>query len=133
MNLRKKLKKKRKNIRLLLVDDDPNMQRMVALFLNKNSYELDIADNGRTALARLEKQKYDLVISDMQMPLMDGSELLQKMRSMKIKTPVILISAYTAMDMPNGIDTCNFADVLFKPFESSNLISTINRILKIKN
>ena len=73
MNLRKKLKKKRKNIRLLLVDDDPNMQRMVALFLNKNSYELDIADNGRTALARLEKQKYDLVISDMQMPLMDGS------------------------------------------------------------
>ena len=66
------------------------------------------------------------------MPLMDGSELLRKMRSKKIKTPVILISAYTATDMPNEIDTSDFAEVLFKPFESSNLISIINKILKIK-
>lgn len=132
MKQRTKTKRKKKNIRLLLVDDDPNMQRMVALFLNKNSYKLDIADNGRSALVRLEKQKYDLIISDMQMPLMDGSELLRKMRSKKIKTPVILISAYTATDMPNEIDTSDFAEVLFKPFESSNLISIINKILKIK-
>jgi DNA-binding response OmpR family regulator len=125
--------KRKKNIRLLLVDDDPNMQRMVTLFLNKNSIELDIADNGRSALNRLDKQKYDLVISDMQMPLMDGAELVKKMRLKKIKTPVILISAYTASNMPKEIDQSNFADVLFKPFESSVLISKINKILKIKN
>ena len=125
--------KKQKSVRLLLVDDDPNMQRMVALFLNKNFYNLDIAGNGRKAMDQLEKCKYDLVISDMQMPLMDGSELLRKMQANKIKTPVVLISAYTSIDMPNEIDASDFAAVLFKPFDSSNLISTINKVLKIKN
>ena len=117
---------------MLFVDDDPNMQRMVALFLNKKNYNLEIASNGRKALDLLDKNKYELIISDMQMPLMDGSELLQEIRAKKIKTPVILISAYTSVDMPNETDTSNFAAVLFKPFDSSNLIAVIEKILKIK-
>jgi DNA-binding NtrC family response regulator len=124
--------KKKKSVRLLLVDDDPNMQRMVALFLNKKNYDLEISSNGRKALDLLDKNKYDLIISDMQMPLMDGLELLQKIRAKKIKTPVILISAYTSVDLPNDADTSDFAAVLFKPFDSSNLIATIEKILKIK-
>ena len=70
--------KSNKSVRLLLVDDDPNMQRMVALFLNKKNYDLEIAVNGRKALEMLDSNKYNLIISDMQMPLMDGAELLQK-------------------------------------------------------
>lgn len=124
--------KKCKNINLLLVDDDPNMQRMVALFLNKKNYDLEIAGNGRKALDLLDSNKYDLIISDMQMPLMDGSELLQKIRAKKIKTPVILISAYTSLDMPNETNTSDFAAVLFKPFDSGNLVLTIEKVLKIK-
>ena len=122
-----------KSVRLLLVDDDPNMQRMVALFLNKKNFDLEIAGNGRKALEMLDSNKYDLIISDMQMPLMDGAELLQKIRVKKIKTPVILISAYTSLDMPNEANTSDFAAVLFKPFDSSNLINTIGKVLKIKN
>ena len=122
-----------KSVRLLLVDDDPNMQRMVALFLNKKNFDLEIAGNGRKALEMLDSNKYDLIISDMQMPLMDGAELLQKIRGKKIKTPVILISAYTSLDMPNEANTSDFAAVLFKPFDSSDLINTIGKVLKIKN
>ena len=121
-----------KSVRLLLVDDDPNMQRMVALFLNKKNFDLEIAGNGRKALEMLDSNKYDLIISDMQMPLMDGAELLQKIRGKKIKTPVILISAYTSLDMPNEANTSDFAAVLFKPFDSSDLINTIGKVLKIK-
>ena len=121
-----------KSVRLLLVDDDPNMQRMVALFLNKKNFDLEIAGNGRKALEMLDSNKYDLIISDMQIPLMDGAELLQKIRGKKIKTPVILISAYTSLDMPNEANTSDFAAVLFKPFDSSNLINTIGKVLKIK-
>lgn len=132
MTARKRIKKN-KSVRLLLVDDDPNMQRMVALFLNKKNYELEIAGNGRKALDLLDNNKFDLVISDMQMPLMDGSTLLRKMREKKIKTPVILISAYTSLNMPNEIDTTDFVAILFKPFDSSNLISSIEKVLKIKN
>jgi len=122
--------KKSKSVRLLLVDDDPNMQRMVALFLNKSSYELEIAGNGRKALELLDKNKFDLIISDMQMPLMDGAELLRKIREKKIKAPVILISAYTSLDRQDEIDASDFAAVLFKPFDGSNLISIIEKILK---
>ena len=121
-----------KSVRLLLVDDDPNMQRMVALFLNKKNFDLEIAGNGRKALEMLDSNKYDQIISDMQMPLMDGAELLQKIRGKKIKTPVILISAYTSLDMPNEANTSDFAAVLFKPFDSSDLINTIGKVLKIK-
>jgi DNA-binding NtrC family response regulator len=128
----KKRVKKNKSVRLLLVDDDPNMQRMVALFLNKKNYKLEIAGNGRKALDLLDNNKFDLIISDMQMPLMDGSTLLRKMREKKIKTPVILISAYTSLNMPNEIDTTDFVAILFKPFDSSNLISSIEKVLKIK-
>lgn len=131
MTARKRIKKN-KSVRLLLVDDDPNMQRMVALFLNKKNYELEIAGNGRKALDLLDNNKFDLIISDMQMPLMDGSTLLRKMREKKIKTPVILISAYTSLNMPNEIDTTDFVAILFKPFDSSNLISSIEKVLKIK-
>jgi DNA-binding NtrC family response regulator len=131
MTARKRVKKN-KSVRLLLVDDDPNMQRMVALFLNKKNYELEIAGNGRKALDLLDNNKFDLIISDMQMPLMDGSTLLRKMREKKIKTPVILISAYTSLNMPNEIDTTDFVAILFKPFDSSNLISSIEKVLKIK-
>ncbi|MBN1407804.1 MAG: response regulator [Calditrichaceae bacterium] len=121
-----------KSVRLLLVDDDPNMQRMVALFLNKKNYNLEIAGNGRKALDLLDKNKYELIISDMQMPLMDGLELLQNIQAKKIKTPVILISAYTSVNLPDETDVSNFAAVLFKPFDSSNLIATIEKVLKIK-
>jgi DNA-binding NtrC family response regulator len=131
MTARKRVKKN-KSVRLLLVDDDPNMQRMVALFLNKKNYKLEIAGNGRKALDLLDNNKFDLIISDMQMPLMDGSTLLRKMREKKIKTPVILISAYTSLNMPNEIDTTDFVAILFKPFDSSNLISSIEKVLKIK-
>ncbi len=128
----KKKKKKSKSVRLLLVDDDPNMQRMIILFLNKKNYELAVAGNGRKALDLLDKNKFDLIISDMQMPLMDGSTLLRKIREKKIKTPVIIISAYTSLNMSNEIDTSNFAAVLFKPFDSDHLISSIEKVLKIK-
>ena len=117
---------------ILLVDDDPNMQRMVSLFLNKARFNLDIVGNGRKALEQLEKKEYNLVISDMQMPLMDGSELARNIRAKKIKTPIILISAYNAVNMPEEIDTSYFAAVIFKPFDSANLITTINEVLGIK-
>lgn len=131
MTAKKKIKKN-KSVRLLLVDDDPNLQRMITLFLNKKNYELAIAGNGRKALDLLDKNKFDLIISDMQMPLMDGSTLLRKIREKKIKTPVIIISAYTTLNMSNEIDASDFAAVLFKPFDSDNLISNIEKVLKIK-
>jgi DNA-binding response OmpR family regulator len=123
---------KNKTFHLLLVDDDPNMQRMVALFLKKNKYELDIAANGRIALNNLDRKTYDLIISDMQMPLMNGCQLLGKIREQGIKTPVILISAYNSKEMPDDISTDKFNAVLIKPFDSDELLSTIDKILKRK-
>jgi len=124
-------KKKTKTKQLLLVDDDPNMQRMVALFLKKNNYDLDIAANGRMALKNLEDSDYDLIITDMQMPLMTGIELLVKVRDMGIKTPVILISAYNSKEFPNEMNADEFDGILFKPFDSAELIQTINEVLKM--
>lgn len=66
---------------ILIVDDDPNSQRVLSYTLRKNGYEARIAGNGENALAQLGECAPDLVIVDMAMPVMDGLTLLRHMRA----------------------------------------------------
>jgi len=125
-------KKQKKHIHLLLIDDDPNMQRMITLFLQKEPIRLDAVGNGRMALQKLQENRYDVIISDMQMPLMSGLELLQKIRELKIKTPVIIISAYAEDLLQEKMDSVDVFATLSKPFDSKILKSLIERAYKSK-
>lgn len=129
----RKLKKSKKSpIHLLLVDDDPNVQRMISLFLREEPIHLDLASDGRIALHKLEENKYDVIISDMQMPLMSGLEFIDKMRSMKLKTPVIIISAYTESALPSKLADSPVFAVINKPFDSKLLKDLIVKAVKSK-
>lgn len=125
-------KKQKKIIHLLLIDDDPNMQRMITLFLQKEPIHLDVVSNGRMALQKLQEKPYDVIISDMQMPLMSGLELLQKIRALNIKSPVIIISAYAEDLLRDKMDALDVFATLSKPFDSKTLISLIERAYRLK-
>lgn len=66
--------------RILVVEDEINMARTLAKILSRRGYEVDICSNGREALERLEKSEFDVVITDLNMPVMDGMQLLRQMR-----------------------------------------------------
>jgi len=119
-------------MRILLVDDDDDNHMIAKLFLKKLPIELDIAENGAIAVEKFKSGHYNLVIMDMQMPVMDGYAATREIRSFeKIKgekeTPVIALSAYsTKEEIQLSIDAGS-NDHLSKPIRQGELIDMISR------
>ncbi len=122
-----------KTIKILLVDDDPHMQRLISIFLKKNPFELDKTGNGRIALRKIETQTYDLIISDLQMPETDGIELIKRIRAKNRTTPIIIISAYGLDSMAEEAIKEGASFVLPKPFEAAELLQTIEKVFHKTN
>ena len=79
--------------RILIADDDPHMQLAISTCLSRKEYELVVVPNGLAAVQQLEKEAFDLVLSDQQMPEMSGLELLAAMQKREISTPLFMITA----------------------------------------
>ena len=117
--------------KILAVDDERHIVRLVQVNLERQGYEVITAFDGREALEKIESEKPDLVILDVMMPYMDGFEVLQAIRkNPDISTlPVIMLTA-KAQDADvfrgwqQGVDT-----YLTKPFNPMELISFVRRIL----
>jgi CheY-like chemotaxis protein len=78
--------------RVLAVDDDESIRHMLDRVLSR-SYEVVLAANGEQALAEIGRQRFDLALVDLRMPVMDGSELLERLEAEGIDLPVILMTA----------------------------------------
>jgi len=85
-------------MKLLIVDDDKNIQRLYKEELEDEGYEVIIADTGKDALEIFEKEKPDVVTLDILMPDIDGISLLRKMKELRPKTPIIMSTAYDYRD-----------------------------------
>ncbi|MGE0083200.1 MAG: response regulator [Desulfococcaceae bacterium] len=119
-------------IRILLAEDHLINQKLIESILKKYGLSADIANNGREALDLLEKQEYDLILMDMQMPVMDGEKASEIIRSpdSAVRCHNIPIIALTAHAMKGDREACLTAgmnDYISKPVNADNLISTILR------
>ncbi|MBI5675350.1 MAG: response regulator [Nitrospirae bacterium] len=85
-------------MKLLIVDDDKNIQRFYKEELEEEGYEVIIADTGKDALELFEKENPDVVTLDILMPDIDGISLLRKMKEISPKTPIIMSTAYDYRD-----------------------------------
>ena len=117
-------------LKILYVDDDPNMQKMVELFMRKSEHKLYCAKNGRSALKLIEKNSYDLIITDIQMPELDGLSLIEELKKQKITTPVIIVSAFGQDNISKKGLKKGAVKILRKPFESKQLFEIINEYSK---
>ncbi|MEZ4525979.1 MAG: response regulator [Desulfobacterales bacterium] len=118
------------NIRILLAEDHLISQKVIQSILKKHGLHADIANNGREAVALLEKQDYDLVLMDMQMPVMDGEEAAEIIRSpdSPVRNPHIPIIALTAHTSKEDRETClkkGMNAYLAKPVRGDKLINAI--------
>lgn len=108
--------------RILVVDDEPAIQEMVQRHFRFLGFDVETAGNGVEALARMQDQRYDIVISDIMMPVMNGTDLLREIRRHYPMTHVIIISGYVTLDsaltcMRLGADT-----LVLKPLEDLGLL-----------
>ena len=122
------------NIAILVVDDDKINRLTLKGFLGYRGYKVDMAGDGNEALALLKGKRYDLILMDIQMPVLDGVKTVQILRrsdeyTEHAATPVIAITAY-AMDgdrehfLDSGMD-----DYLPKPIEAEDLYELVERHL----
>jgi len=116
---------------ILLADDNEMNQRLIRMFLKKIGLDCDTAANGREAIGKLEKRNYDLLLLDMQMPIMDGEETIRYVReSIKMKDLYVIALTAHAMkgDARRYIDLgCN--DYLSKPLDRRLLYEKVNKLV----
>jgi DNA-binding response OmpR family regulator len=117
--------------KILLVDDEPSVLKIVTRRLELNHYEVITATDGLEGLDRAMTDKPDLIISDIMMPNMDGYTFIRKVRSQPAlaRTPVIILTAKDRMQdlfLFQGVKDC---DYIVKPFESDHLLQKISELL----
>lgn len=115
--------------RILLVEDAPEIQLIISHMLEKHGLEVDVADNGRKALDILNDEDFDLILMDMQMPVLDGYSTTEILRKSGYLKPIISLTAHTMREdllkcLASG---CN--EVLVKPVAPSTLLNTVIRYL----
>jgi Response regulator containing CheY-like receiver, AAA-type ATPase, and DNA-binding domains len=81
-------------VHILVVDDERNIRNNLAMVLEAEGYKVDKASNGDDALLQVKAGLYDIVFVDIQMPKMDGLELLRYLRGLRPKMPVVMLTAY---------------------------------------
>jgi len=117
-------------MRILLVEDDKGIVRFVKKGLLENSFSVDVATDGEEGLNSVLHMKYDLIILDILLPKMDGREVLKKIRSMDIQTPVIFLTAKDSeSDIVKGLNL-GADDYLTKPFSFNELLARLQAILR---
>jgi len=117
-------------MRILLVEDDQGIARFVKKGLSENSYFVDVAYDGERGLNSALYTKYDLIILDILLPKMDGREVLKRMRSMEVQTPVIFLTVKDSeSDIIKGLNL-GADDYLTKPFSFNELLARIQAILR---
>src|SRR5262245_14850011 len=79
---------------ILVVDDEPNLRRVLRAQLERDGYDVHTAEDGEQALALLEDHHIDLVITDLRMPRLDGMELLRRVAAFEDPAPVVMITAH---------------------------------------
>ncbi|MCH8959887.1 MAG: response regulator, partial [Bacteroidetes bacterium] len=85
-------------MKILIVDDEPNLRKSLALLLSEEGYDVATEGSPSAALSLAKSEAFDIVISDVRMPEMDGIELLRRLKEEKVASLVIMMSAYGSED-----------------------------------
>lgn len=116
-------------MRLLLVEDEPDLVSGLLRSLRKEGYSVDVAMDGEEGLYKALNTEYAVIVLDVMLPLLDGWEVLARLREAK-DTPVLMLTARdTTADRVRGLDT-GADDYLVKPFDVAELLSRLRAILR---
>lgn len=126
------LGKKHCKAKILVVDDEPNIVQTLKDRLEMNDYVVVTAGNGDEGLKQAREEEPDLILLDVIMPILDGHEMLEKLRRQPWGTDisVIMLTARSQAQDIQRARVCNIDDYIIKPFDLSELLEKIENILE---
>jgi len=116
------------NLKILVADDDTQMQLALKTSLTRAGNEVHVVSNGKDALLYAQQETVDVIISDQRMPEMEGQELLRALLAEEIHTPFIMITAHGTIDQAVEAMQLGAADFISKPFSSEELNRVVERV-----
>lgn len=117
-------------MRLLIVEDDPKLADFVARGLRAERFAVDVAADGLAGLQHLEAYSYDLLLLDLMLPRLSGTELLQRVRAMQPALPVLVLTARDATEDKVRHFEAGADDYLTKPFDFAELLVRVKALLR---
>ncbi|MBN2656999.1 MAG: response regulator [Spirochaetales bacterium] len=117
------------HVRILIVEDHPVNQQLFKTILQKIGFQSDTASNGLEAVQAVEKNNYDLIFMDCQMPVMNGYEATKKIRDLEVPVPIVAVTASATTGEYEKCMESGMTDFLTKPFKKNDLIPVLEKWL----
>ncbi|MDZ5647651.1 MULTISPECIES: response regulator transcription factor CtrA [Nitrospirillum] len=117
-------------MRVLVVEDDPSMAKSIQLMLKSEGFIVDITDLGEDGLEIGKLYDYDIIILDLMLPDIDGYEVLRRLRSARVTTPILILSGLTELDAKLKGLGFGADDYLTKPFDKRELLARMQAIVR---
>jgi nitrogen regulation protein NR(I) len=111
--------------RILVVDDEANLRKVLAAMLRKDGYEVTVAEDGEQAIAEFQKNGADVIVTDLVMPKAGGMDILNHVKASRSDVPVIIITAHGTVDSAVEAIKLGAFDYITKPFEHSEIRSVV--------
>jgi CheY-like chemotaxis protein len=116
--------------KVLLVDDNLINIMVGKQILEKSKLIVDVANDGLAAIKKVKENEFDIILMDIQMPIMDGYTTTKEIRKFNITTPILALSANVFMEIKDKIDDCGMNGFIFKPFTPEELLNQIENFTK---
>lgn len=116
--------------KILYVDDAHSLRQLIDMVLSKH-YQISLAENGAIGLEMAKQDEFDLVISDINMPVMNGFELLSELRKMDAYkfTPILMLTTEASVEMKDQGKQSGATGWIIKPFDPEKILKVIERVL----
>ncbi|GGZ82029.1 response regulator [Algibacter mikhailovii] len=123
---------KTKDITILLAEDNKDEQSLISSLIQKENYKIDSVKNGWEALCAFEAGQYDLILMDINMPIMNGDESTIAIRQLNSQIPIIALTNDISYDLFKDKLNLGFTDVISKPLDKELLVRTIRNLIALK-
>ena len=119
--------------RILIIDDEPNMLRLLkTIVMDKTGYAVVTTNNPLEVKSLLQEEQYDLIVTDLKMPLLDGIDLIDIIKKINSCLPIIIITAYGTSEIAEEAVRKGAYDFIVKPFRKETILITLKRALEWK-
>lgn len=125
------VKQQHRAINILVVDDSKSMQDIIAFTIKSKGYEYELANNGEMALQLARSKHFDLILTDINMPEMDGFSLTKELRQLKSysHTPILVLSTEFSPEKKQKGRDAGATGWIIKPFNGDKLIAAIEKLI----
>ena len=119
--------------KILVVEDNKNLRKLMTTYLKKNNYEILEAEDGQEALAIIDKNHVDLIVTDIMMPNMDGYELARELREANYTLPILAVTAKETIDDKREGFLAGVDDYMVKPVDMDEMVLRVGVLLRRAN